>query len=347
MKRSLTLFFVGHAFRNESIENCLFSINRRLPISAECSTDILSWFLPVIDTTFRVARIGNDPLFSSIVQSIPFVLPLLGIIFHALTSMILQWSGPVHSNQSSVDSRYVYFFNPVVLMSSLLSPVPSLLHLLLSLASYSALKGWSFLLSICLVVLVMGHFEFICLIPAYINLLRRSIKSESKATIDQNYVTHSKQISIAQHCCRAAISFLVLYLALLLCSECLNFFSIVKYKALMDTVTNFVNRMIQYLLSHVTSIVRRRKLNFEPAVNLSWYLDVQTFTQFSSYILLLISSQPLLFFVPFMVRLSYLKPLHTVRTHTANKFIIVSTCLTSCFNFCRTYSSWRKELNDS
>jgi GPI transamidase subunit PIG-U len=313
--RNLSLFFVGHAFRNETLENCLFSIKRRLPISAECSTDMLSWFLPLIDTISGVAMTGSNPPFLRIVPSVPSVLPLLGIIFHAFTSIILQWSYTVHSKQSSLDSRYFYAFNPVVLLSCLLSPVPSLLHLLLSLASYSALKGWSFLLSICLAVLVMGHFEFICLIPAYINLLRRDIISESKAAVDQNStVTSSKHISIriAQHCCLAAISFLVLYLALLLCCDCFDLFGIAYNRGLMDPVKSLVDRMTHYLLSNVTSIVQRTKLNFEPAVNVSWYLDVQTFTQFSGYILLLTASQPLLFFTPFMLRFSNLKPLHTV-----------------------------------
>lgn len=311
LKRSLSLFFVGHAFRNETIANCLFIIKRRLPISADCSTDILSWFLPAIDAIFGNAEIGNISPFSHIIPPIPFVLPLLGITFHASTSMILQWSSSVNSNHSILDLRCVYMFNPVVLLSCLMSPAPSLLHLLLSVASYSALKGWSFLLSMCLAALVMGHFEFIVLIPAYINLLRRGINSKSEASAVQNSssVTHLKHISIAQHCCRAAISFLVL----LLCCECFNLFSYPKSKVLMDPVTNLIDRMTQFLLSNFTSILSRKKLNFEPAVNVWWYLDVQTFTQFSDYILLLTVSQPFLFFIPIMLRFSDLRPLHTVR----------------------------------
>jgi GPI transamidase subunit PIG-U len=321
LRRCLSLFFVGHAFRNETLESCLFSIKRRLPISAECSNDILSWFLPLIDMTLGVAKFASYLPFSGIFPSVTSVLPLLGIIFHTLASIILQWSYSVHSNQSSLDSRYIYAFNPVVLLSCLLSPVPSLLHLLLSLASYSALKGWGILLSICLAVLVMGHFEFIYLVPAYINLIRRVISIQSKAAVDQNStVTRSKHIIIliAQHFCRAAISFLVLYLALVLCCDCFDLFGIVSYRGLMDPVTSLIDRTTHYLLSIITSIVHRKKLNFEPTVNVSWYLDVQTFIQFSDYISLLTASQPLLFFLPFMLRFSNLKPLHTVRTLSMN-----------------------------
>lgn len=313
VKRNLSIFFVGHLFRNESIGNCLFSLRRRLPISAECSADMLSWLLPLINIVQGMAKIGSVSAFTSIIPSISYALPLMGIIFHAMTSMILHWSCSVHLNQSRLDSRFIYLANPIVFASSLMSPVPSLLHLLISFASFSALKGWSFQLCVCLGLLMMGHFEFICVIPAYLILLRRATDNDPKASLGQkSTITYS--VSIAQHCCRAAIGLLVLYLVLIACCECFDLFGISKFSRLMVPLSNLIDNAIEYLLMNLTSIVSKKRLNLEPAVNVSWYVDVQIFTHFSDYILLLSAFQPLLFSIPLLVRFSNLKPLHTVRT---------------------------------
>jgi hypothetical protein len=177
-----------------------------------------------------------------------------------------------------------------------MSPVPSMLHLLLAVANYSALTGRKLLLYACLSLLVSGHFAFICAAPAYIILLR--------ATGTQHAL--SRNISTSRSLTRNG--------------------STVRWVTLSSTsMTGFLgvrSRLIRFLSDQAQKVshrcLERKSLNHEPGANFMWYMDVQVFSKFSDYFLILIPGQPFLFVFPLLIRMSPRRPLHTVRHDEAS-----------------------------
>ena len=299
---------VGFVFRNESLESCIFSYARELNIEDECNADMLTWFLPLLHFLISTAKslsVAFIPL--------PIFLPGLGFIFHILTSMVLRWGSVAHLDLSSI-----YSFNPLVIFSAVVSPVPSLLHLLLVVMNYSALMGWSILMYNCIALLIIGHFPFVCIVPAYILLARGKARgrqnktASSKATVTSLFSTSkNKPPYIAEILTLFSLCFGG-FLLMLASSDYMD----------MDMEDLNASNCLQKCVALATKLCtsQYRKIfngsnpNYEPAANFTWYLDVQVFRRFSDYFLRLESCQVFLFFVPLLFRMSRKKPLHTVRS---------------------------------
>jgi GPI transamidase subunit PIG-U len=313
LPRGLDTFFVGHDFENASIEHCLFRLTRQLPLMQQCTADTLFWFLPLFDTVSRFARITALATFAGIPTS--YALSFMGIITHFATSIVLRKSFPTDSSDKNHAryASYSYFLNPLLAVSCLMSPVPSMLHLLLAVANYSALTGRKLLLYACLSLLVSGHFAFICAAPAYIILLR--------ATGTQHAL--SRNISTSRSLTRngSTVRWVTAAIAAVAVSV-----MILPYLELSSTsMTGFLgvrSRLIRFLSDQAQKVshrcLERKSLNHEPGANFMWYMDVQVFSKFSDYFLILIPGQPFLFVFPLLIRMSPRRPLHTVRHDEAS-----------------------------
>lgn len=317
LPKGLDTFFVGHDFENASIEHCLFRLTRQLPLMQQCTADMLFWFLPLFETVSRFARITTLATFAGIPTS--YALSFMGIITHFATSIVLRKSFPTDSSDKSHAryASYSYFLNPLLAVSCLMSPVPSMLHLLLAVANYSALTGRKLLLYACLSLLVSGHFAFICAAPAYIILLRATATQHALSTNISRSRSLTRNGSTVRWVTAAivavAVSVMILpYLEL----------STASMTARNEGFLRVSGRLMRFLSDQAQKVrhrcLERKSLNHEPGANFIWYMDVQVFSKFSDYFLILIPGQPFLFVFPLLIRMSPRRPLQTVRHDRAS-----------------------------
>ena len=265
--------------------------------SNECTTGILSWCLPPLTLISKLL----EPIAAHIPQtwtpSTTSLIWSLSALLHLITSFTFQKSSQfVNRKNPKADISFIYASNPIILLSCALSPAPSLLHLLIVLAHYSASRGWSILLFICLTLLVTGHTEFYCVVPAYLVLLRAS---KNKLRI------HGVVSKINDN----ATCFIKLILTLL-------FTAFAVFIILHFSTTSLLNGLhapsSQSLHSAWADWLTRGMGRHHPAAGVFWYLNAQVFDHFSEYFFVLVNIQPLLFVLPLLLRLSHSKPLHTV-----------------------------------
>jgi H+/gluconate symporter-like permease len=203
-------------------------------------------------------------------------------------------------NSSQAVMSYQYLLVPFYLFSWTTSPVPSVLHLIIVAANYSALKGWKFCLSICIAILVSGHFNFIVTVPAYFCLLRNASTMKHR----RPSLTTANKIDEKTNNKKSSFKFLVFAMVL-----SIGFLMLLQFYNRHNGNKNqsLVNARTVYRI-----LTRQNGSYNQPASGIFWYLDVQAFDQFSQYFTTLITHQPVLFCIPLLVRLSLLKPLHTV-----------------------------------
>ena len=230
-----------------------------------------------------------------------------------MTSMVLRNSVLTDSQDKHLtrNASYSYFLNPLLVASCLMSPVPSMLHLLIVVANHSALKGWKLLLYACLSLLVSGHSAFICAVPAYMILLRRTTATQHAQTASKSASKGSFRYILALRWFVATILVLAVLVAVLLHMEPSGF-SAAQNGGFLDMCRRFMRFTCELLQKVGNHCFRAKSLNHEPGANFLWYMDVQVFSRFSDYFLFLIPNQPFLFVLPLSVRMSPHRPLHTV-----------------------------------
>lgn len=297
LSKKFAASIVGFVFRNESLESCIFSYARDLPIEDECSADMLTWLLPLLRfLTSTATRL------SVVFFPLSILLPGLGVIFHISTSIVLRRGCMTH-----LDLGSIYSFNPLVIFAAIVSPVPSLLHFLLAVMNYSALRGLSTLMYCCIALLTIGHFPFICIVPAYMLLVRGAAEGRQRIA---EATTETKK---SRHIAKTPILFSLCFISFFLAWVSSDY---MDDQNSFNCLQKFVAVTTEFCRSQYRNFSNRNIANYEPAANLTWYLDVQVFGRFSDYFLRLKSCQVFLFFVPLLFRMSRDKPLHTVRTQS-------------------------------
>ena len=223
-----------------------------------------------------------------------------------------------------VDFRFLYALNPIIIIACTASPVPSLVHLLIVNSNYCALKGWSIPLYLCLSLLVAGHAGFLSVVPAYYLLLRTTLKDRRGKTV------HAKDCKTSYITKRSTnlvelifIPGLIVYFAQYSFSSDYCPMNGTIYETVACLSTAAISSVHQISSCIKSELFRERKLNFEPSAGIIWYLDAQVFGRLSDYFSLLISTQPYIFAIPLLLRLSELRPLHTVRQHLSTYHYIL------------------------
>ena len=310
VKGCLDTLFVGHGFTNASIEGCLFRLTRQLPLAQHCTEDMLFWLLPVFDTVSSCSKIATLANFSGCSIALSF----MGVTAHFMTSIVLSYTSTKdpQDKHPARNASYSYFLNPLLVASCLMSPVPSMLHLLIVVANHSALKGWKLLLYACLSLLVSGHSAFICAAPAYMILLRRTTATQHAQTASRSASKGSSRYISALRWFVTTILVLATLAAVLPYMELSGLFSTAQNGGFLDVCRRFMRFMFELLQKVSNYSSQAKRLNYEPCANFLWYMDVQVFSRFSDYFLFLIPNQPFLFVLPLLVRMSPRRPLHTV-----------------------------------
>lgn len=310
VKGCLDTLFVGHDFTNASIEGCLFRLTRQLPLAQHCTEDMLLWLLPFFDTVSSLTKIATLANFSGGSIALSF----MGVTAHFMTSIVLRnkFSTDTLDKHLARNASYSYFLNPLLAASCLMSPVPSMLHLLIVVANHSALKGWNLLLYACLSLLISGHSAFICAAPAYMILLRRTTATQHAQTASRSASKGPSRNISAVRWFVAAILVLSVLVAMLPHMEQSGLFSAAQNGGFLDVCRRFMRFLFELLQKISNHCFKAKKLNYEPGANFLWYMDVQVFSRFSDYFLFLIPNQPFLFVLPLLVRMSPRRPLHTV-----------------------------------
>lgn len=314
LQGDFSALFVGPVFGNESIKECIFILSRGITIKNECTSGILFWLSP----SFRFISKLVEPIVADIpiawIPSMISSLRLLAVLLHLGTSFILLKSSRLVCSQNpKSDVSFIYGLNPIILLSCAMSPSPSLLHLLIALAHYSALRGYSILLSLSITLLVSGHSEFYCVIPAYLVLLRASmqkIRINDAIKKRLNYATCIWKIM-----CVSSFTAVVISL-----------FLFIYHEESKTIGTTSLSRELYSIFAPYLSFAWTDSLagdvgRYQPAAGPFWYLEAQVFDQFANYFSLLVRVQPFLFVVPLLVRLSHLKPLHTVCSFS-NRYLL-------------------------
>jgi hypothetical protein len=291
--------FVGHSLQKETIQECLFLQSKGIISENECAIDALYWFLPLFRFLTRAVEDLIPQSIQNVVKLTPYSYIPVGILFHAVTYYLLKRSSML-LNSCQAGMSYLHLLVPFYLLSWTISPVPSILHLIIVAANYSALKGWKFRLSICIAILVSGHFNFIVTLPAYFCMLRNaSTMKHRRASLTTADVIDEKKKN-KKSSFRFLVFAVVLSIGFLMFLQTCNRYDGIENQLLVNART--VHRIL----------TRQNESYNQPASGIFWYLDVQAFDQFSQYFTTLITHQPVLFCVPLLIRLSLLKPLHTV-----------------------------------
>ena len=292
-----TDLFVGNVYSKESIEECLFITSRNLVTNSECATGIFSWLLPLFTLISKVLEPIAAHIPPTWTPSTTSLIWSLSVLLHTITSFAFQKSSQLITCKGpKAGISFIYAFNPIILLSCALSPAPSLLHLLIVLAHYSATRGWSIVLFICLTLLVTGHSELYCVIPAYLVLLRAS----------KNKLRINGVVSKSNDNATCLIKLILVLLFTAFAAFLLRQFSTTSLQKGLHTNSSLS------LHSAWADWLTRGMGRYHPAAGVFWYLDAQVFDQYSEYFFLLVNVQPLLFVVPLLLRLSHSKPLHTV-----------------------------------
>lgn len=292
--------FVGYSLQKETIQECLFLQSKGILSENECTIDALYWFLPLFQFLTRALEVIIPHAIQNVVKLTPYSYIPVGLLFHAITYYLLKRSSLL-INDYQTGISYLYLLMPFYLFSWTMSPVPSVLHLIIVAANYSALKGWTVSMSVLIAILISGHFNFIFTVPAYFCLLRNA----STMNYRRASLTQDGNIKVEKIDEKSNYRFLIFAVALLMC-----------FLILLQTYNrdNGINqKQLLTTASTVYRVLTRQNGSYnQPASGIFWYLDVQAFEQFSQYFITLITYQPVLFFVPLLIRLSFLRPLHTV-----------------------------------
>ena len=307
----LSALYVGSDLRNEAIEECIFIAKRGLSLKSECTSDILYWFLPLLQfiTVTWESAVSNSFLLA--IARSPTLLRFLGLSIHVCASTVLLRSS--HLSRCNYDNsqygRYVYALNPIIIFSCILSPVPSVLHLLIAVANYSSLIGYFIPLFTSLSLLVTAHSGFYSVIPAYFVLLNYSIREKGRKTTRdaKDYYNYSAKLFIAVSVIIAAAVMVHFSSA----NQCA--FKEINPQYFFCLIKDFSSAVRRSLTSNMTANNQHSTIKYQPAAGVFWYFEAQLFSPFSEYFALLTFSQPFLFAVPLLVRFSSSRPLHTVK----------------------------------
>lgn len=284
--------------------------SREIAGKDECNIDMLYWLLPMLESILKITK--SVFCFESQLESMStsFLLSLLGLLLHLTTSYVLQKSflRSVRDQRRRIDLRLLYALNPLVIISCTASPVPSLLHLLIVASNYFALKGWITPLYLCIALLVTGHCAFLSAIPGYLFLLRAVVQERRNKTVTTD---HHKRKNLY----RSSLVFILVAVLFFILSYPSDKCRLSGNEHVTCLLTEAFNRGLRTASTACDKLFLRPTITFEPTAGVLWYLDAQVFSRLSNYFSLLIFTQPFLFAIPLLFRLSNSRPLHTVRTY--------------------------------
>lgn len=277
---------VGFHFRHEAIIECLFLRTRGLQNSVTaCQQDITIWLLPLfgnINVIYDWGTIVHAIVATAMIQLITtlMILQLLKIPVERGDCGGGNGEGGDLLWASKTETfAMLYFLNPITIISCIWSIIPSLLHLIIAMLLYSASKGWTLPVALCLSLLIAGNGAFICILPAALSCLSRTTGPATYQTSETNSDDRTSRY------------LLVLWTTIV-------WGSVLVRALLTDGIS------MRYSQNPDGGIIYR------PSSGIFWYLDMEVFPRFRQYFTLLVDIAPYILAVPIAVRLSSAKPMH-------------------------------------
>jgi hypothetical protein len=204
------------------------------------------------------------------------ILVLLGLLSQIFVASALEHIEDKTSVSNSGLASKLYWLNPMTMLSFHLSPIPHLLHTLISMVLISVTR-FDFVLSCALMlVLVSCSLQFLAVIPSFCVLHLPEVPV---------YKYHFLETVFFGTCTIATVNFI--------------------FYSLFDVIRHYFDKIFEMMYNifhHEVFSVDSR--SFSPSMSLLWYLKVQMFIEKCEYFSKLFFCQPFLFGLPLAIRLS-------------------------------------------
>jgi hypothetical protein len=271
---SITQHFIIYSpYRNEIVKECIYlkHLNNNVSeINENCS-------LAIYDI------IAIFPGWNYIYES-NWILPVIGTLFQILTCYFI-----FNTKQGTYSSLF-YWLNPVSVISSVSSPIHSLIHLNLSLLYYCAEMKLLIPSVTFLYTLLSYHFPFICLLPStLISLCRKPNSDHTSFSLKRIYIILIFIITIC------------FYLYNSITKSCIGDNKSIPY----NQYDGCVNSVFSLLIHTTITKYANSSINYFYNIQFltKWYLDAEIFHKYINYFNILYYFQPFIFTIPLSIRL--------------------------------------------
>lgn len=167
---------VGSSLNNDDLIECSFLLSKHLPLHSRfCQNGYLPLFLNILQNISKSHLLGR------------IVLSASSTFFQILTTYIL-YKVKMYTSNSKDFVWYFFWMNPLIILSSIMSPIPSIYHFLLILTYFSAENGCYFILSLALITIISSDLNFIVLIPVFLRHASYNLSSNFLKTFHLYFV---------------------------------------------------------------------------------------------------------------------------------------------------------------
>jgi hypothetical protein len=320
---------VGYGHQWDIIRECYFSVINDLPFSSLCEQ--FSHTKPIFQSIYSAI---NPVITESVLLRI-----LLGIGIQYINAYLLTIHRKTDKVESNIPWQY-YWYNPIIFLSALYSPVPSLVHFLILLLEMFILNGIIVIPCFLIMVLSMYNVLFINLFILIVPFYYREVNKESNENLFHFHIKLSWNIIK-----KIAVEVTGLFLILLglcfmhrvvpVCYYSFDWMISNEFTAFQNEFKNLFN-VIQRDVYGFTHLIQQLVQNFfyllivaihqlfnptahifdaayRPNAGVIWYLDAQVFRSYASQFRNLVFIQPFLYTIPILVRVASLSPHYAVR----------------------------------
>lgn len=246
--KSLSYLLVGITGTNEHIVECSFLQSRGiLALNDTCPDGFLYRLLYEILNQFS----NNDK---------ELVLKLISIFVQTILCALLNRMCNTKKCKTTQHGYYLYWLNPVVLLTCCLSAATCIHQLLLTVCCFVALNNMVGSTMISLMFLCNWHPFYVLVVPSLLCLAN----------------PHCSSKIFSSSICLALITMVLAGIAFIITTHrsigISSFFCVLDDCGLSATLANLLDLTISYKHSHYT-----------PAAGVLWYLEAQMFTEYGTY----------------------------------------------------------------
>lgn len=275
LSHSLESLIVGREQGHIAIIECWFRRARKLDIAD-------------MQCTYATGIILLNP-FLSIFET--FAMPHSVLMIVAFLAQLGVCALLYSTNNKS--SWQLYWLNPVTILSTMASPIPSIHHFLLTALWVSPLHRPHGFLTVTLFLsylwLVSTHLPYICLLPSLLAI-------------------HSSGAPFVFHDSLPVQAFIVAVTVIIAASLSLLFEQESQKHHFKSPVIQQISGTLSFGWDGFSLGTSRAGVSYSPGAGVQWYMRAQVFAQFEQYYSLLTFAQPFLFAIPIYLRFAKSQP---------------------------------------
>lgn len=257
--RSVSFLLVGFNNMNDHIKECAFlASKKKLDVNNACERNNI-----IFDSLYSIVSYVDA-------KDQDLVLKLIALVVQLATLAILNrmWD---RGSTKFAHSFYLYWMNPVFLLSCGLSASVCIHQFVLVLCCYLAYQGWSVGFVLAMTLLCSSDSVYFITIPAFLALL---------CNPNSNISNYRKLGSVD-----LAIRSLVVVLIVM---SVTNLYGIngtdIEHSLNFIDIASFIEKLPSLVLEAVKSAVLfKRESHYTPAAGVLWYLKAQMFIEYGTY----------------------------------------------------------------